>query len=108
MVPLRTAGKLMISLWRLSKVVRLYSLQHEFAISDQVLFDMPLHIRLHTTVSSHKHLINLVSQYHSSTRARKGSGQTLVTKYFTRNHRRADLVVNINNPHSEEEPPNIV
>jgi hypothetical protein len=63
---------------------RKYELQDSFAVSDQVLFDMPLQVRLKTSARSKQHWLVLVARYHNTTSARKSGKQPLLTKFFTR------------------------
>ncbi len=66
------------------KIRHLYQVQESFAVSDQILFDMPLETRLRTSARSKKHWIVLVAKYHETTTARKIGNQPPITKYFTK------------------------
>ena len=67
-----------------SHIQQLYNIKESFAVSDQILFDLPLYVRLTHTMRSKQHWLVLVSRYHPTTKSRKIGNQELLTKYFRR------------------------
>ncbi len=65
------------------RIRTLYSIQEDFAVSDQVLFDMPLQQRLSTSIQSKKHWLTF-GRYKQTTAKRKVGNQPLLTRFFTR------------------------
>ena len=59
-----------------------YSQQAEYAVSDHVIFDLPLQLRLKQTLRSKKHWLVLAGRYHPTTRQRKMGTQPLLQTYF--------------------------
>ena len=59
-----------------------YAEQLEYAVSDQIIFDLPLIIRLKRPLRSKKHWLVLAGRYHPTTRARKMGNQPVITRFF--------------------------
>ncbi len=55
-----------------AEIRKKYKLQESFAISNQILFDMPLQTQLNTLARSIKHWLILVARYHSTTSQQSG------------------------------------
>ena len=64
-----------------------YAEQLEYAVSDQIIFDLPLIIRLKRPLRSKKHWLVLAGRYHPTTRARKMGNQPVITRFFDINIR---------------------
>jgi hypothetical protein len=90
-----------------AQINRWYTLQHEFAVSDQRLFDLPLETRLGTSGTSKKHWLILVARYHATTATRQQGQQPLISTYFTRIHqhrRTSDIRRRVNLLHPQQLP----
>lgn len=68
-----------------------YADQMEYALVDQVIFDLPLDDRLRRPIRSKKHWLVLAMRYHPTTRQRQMGNQPLMTTFF-----------NPNQPHSRQ------
>ncbi len=60
----------------------LYQSIGSFAATDQVLFAIPLDIRLSHSCRAKKHWVALAKRYQSTTTSRQTGGQHLLTKFF--------------------------
>jgi hypothetical protein len=91
------------------RVRTIYSIQEDFAVSDQVLFDMPLQLRLSTSIQSKKHWLTLVGRYKQTTATRKVGNQPLITRFFTRHRNSSPPSQNSarQRENSLQDPPNI-
>jgi hypothetical protein len=67
-----------------AKIQSYYNSQHNFAVSDRHLFDIPVEVRLQTSRRSKKHWIYLVAQYKASTQERRDNGQQKITQFYFR------------------------
>ena len=62
----------------------LHSQQADFAATDQVLFTVPLQIRLKHSHRSKKHWLSLVRRYKATSNLRQVGNQPSITKFFNR------------------------
>jgi hypothetical protein len=69
-----------------AQITHFYYIQEEFAARDRTLFDIPLAVRLTTSLRSRKHWLTIIRRYHETTAERRMGQQNLITKFFTRAH----------------------
>jgi hypothetical protein len=65
-----------------AKVRLIYLSQDTFAATDQILFDLPLEIRLQKSSRDKRHWLSLVARYHPTTIAGRIGNQPLITQFF--------------------------
>jgi len=65
-----------------SQIRHLYEQQSDFAVTDHILFDTPLDVRLQCPLRTKKHWIRLAQRYHPSTHDRKTGKQLQITSFF--------------------------
>jgi hypothetical protein len=83
LVPLRDLRESAVD----AQIQNLYAQQHDFAVSDHILFDTSLEVRLQCPLGSKKHWIRLAKRYHASTHDRKtGRQATTHIKLFYLSH----------------------
>ena len=87
-VPLRDLRESAVN----SQIRHLYEQQHDFAVTDHILFDTPLEVRLKRPLRSKKHWIRLAQRYHPSTHDRKTGQQLLISNFFTPLHKASTRV----------------
>ena len=64
------------------QIVNFYGAQADFASTDRVIFDLPLHARLSLSFRSKKHWLVLANRYFSNTKDRSTGQQPLLTSFF--------------------------
>jgi hypothetical protein len=87
-VPLRDLRESAVN----SQIRHLYEQQHDFAVTDHILFDTPLEVRLKRPLRSKKHWIRLAQRYHPSTHDRKTGQQLLISNFFAPLHQASTRV----------------
>jgi hypothetical protein len=66
-----------------AKVRTAYFYQDTFAASDQVLFNIPVELRLQKSSRDKRHWLSLVAHYHPTTIARHQGNQPRITQFFS-------------------------
>jgi hypothetical protein len=87
-----------------AQIRNLYAQKHDFAVSDHILFDTSLEVRLQCPLRSKKHWIRLAKRYHETTHDRKTGRQPLISSYFT-SHTSASVSPSDSAPSTHRAPP---